>query len=91
VRGVADGDLRAIDRLLRVLDRLDRYNAGQRAASSYDEGARERLLAKLNAMAERMRAARERTEAAAAAREGEDDDAPANENSPKDDVALDAS
>jgi hypothetical protein len=89
-RGVADGDLRAIDRLLRVLDRLDRYSAVEGAASNYDEGARERLLAKLNTMAERMRAARERTQAAAPAPEGEADDAPADENSPNGDAALDA-
>src|SRR5208337_1122972 len=85
-RGVADGDLRAIDRLLRVLDRLDRYNAVEGVASSYDEGARERLLTKLNTMAERMLAARARAEADVAAPEGEDDDAQAGENSPNGDV-----
>ena len=90
-RGVADGDLRAIDRLLRVLDRLDKYNAVEGAASSYDEGARERLLTKLNTMAERLRAARERTQADEAAAESEDDDARADENSPNGEVALDAS
>jgi hypothetical protein len=55
---VAEGDLSAIDRLLRVLDRLDRYSAVEGAATSEDAGGRERLLAKLNAMAERMIAAR---------------------------------
>jgi hypothetical protein len=55
---VAGGDLGAIDRLLRVLDRLDRYCAVEGAATSEDAGERERLLAKLNAMAERMVAAR---------------------------------
>jgi hypothetical protein len=55
---VAEGDLGAIDRLLRVLDRLDRYCAIEGAATSEDAGARERLLAKLDAMAERMIAAR---------------------------------
>ncbi len=55
---VAEGDLSAIDRLLRVLDRLDRYSAVEGAATSEDAGGRERLLAKLNAMAERMVAAR---------------------------------
>jgi hypothetical protein len=55
---VADGDLSAIDRLLRVLDRLDRYCAVEGAATGEDAGARERLLAKLNAMAERLVAAR---------------------------------
>ncbi len=89
-RGVADGDIRAIDRLLRVLDRLDRYNAVEGAASSYDEGARERLLTKLNTMAERMIAARKRKEADEAAPVGEDDDAETGENSPNRDVGLDA-
>ena len=49
----------AIDRLLRVLDRLDRYSAVEGAATSEDAGGREKLLAKLNAMAERMIAARQ--------------------------------
>ena len=71
-RGVADGELSAIDRLLRVLDRLDKYSAVEGAEPSYDEGARERLLTKLNAMAERMRQDRERKQARgeAAASEG---------------------
>jgi hypothetical protein len=55
---VAEGDLAAIDRLLRVLDRLDRYSAVEGAAASADSGGRERLLAKLNMMAERLVAAR---------------------------------
>ncbi len=55
---VAEGDLGAIDRLLRVLDRLDRYSAVEGAAARADAGGRERLLAKINAMAERMIAAR---------------------------------
>jgi DNA-binding Lrp family transcriptional regulator len=55
---VAEGDLAAIDRLLRVLDRLDRYSAVEGAADSYHEGGRARLLAKLNTMAERMIASR---------------------------------
>jgi hypothetical protein len=57
-QAVAEGDLSAIDRLLRVLDRLDRYCAVEGATTSEDAGGRERLLAKLNAMAERMVAAR---------------------------------
>jgi hypothetical protein len=55
------GDLPAIDRMLKILDRLDRYHGFTRltpASAQYDEGARERLLAKLNAMAARMIAAR---------------------------------
>ena len=57
-RGGADGELRAIDRLLRVLDRLDKYGAVAEAPQPYDENARERLLTKLNQMAERIKAAR---------------------------------
>jgi len=56
---VADGELAAIDRLLRVLDRLDRYSAVEGADAEADEGAREKLLAKVNAMAERLIAARQ--------------------------------
>jgi hypothetical protein len=55
------GDLPAIDRMLKILDRLDRYHGFSRltpASGEYDEGARERLLAKLNGMATRMIAAR---------------------------------
>ena len=57
---VAEGNLAAIDRLLRVLDRLDRYSAVDGAAQNEDEDedTRGKLLAKLNAMAERMIAAR---------------------------------
>jgi hypothetical protein len=55
------GDLPAIDRALKILDRLDRYHGFSKLAPVLDpphEGGRERLLAKLNAMAERMIAAR---------------------------------
>ena len=58
-QAVAGGDLSAIDRLLRVLDRLDKYSAVEGAAAGENAGGRERLLAKLNAMAERMIAARQ--------------------------------
>jgi len=57
----ADGEPPAIDRLLKILDRLDRYHGFASFAAPAvepDEGGRERLLAKLNAMAERMIAAR---------------------------------
>ena len=54
------GELPAIDRMLKILDRLDRYHVGKLAATAAppEAGARERLLAKLNTMAERMIAAR---------------------------------
>jgi hypothetical protein len=55
------GDLPAIDRVLKILDRLDRYHGFSKLTAANveaDEGGRERLLAKLNAMAARMIAAR---------------------------------
>lgn len=55
------GDLPAVDRMLKILDRLDRYHGFTRltaAAAAEDQGARERLLTKLNTMAARMIAAR---------------------------------
>ncbi|MFZ1964921.1 MAG: helix-turn-helix domain-containing protein [Roseiarcus sp.] len=81
-RGVADGDLRAIDRLLKVLDRLDKYSAVEAAGAPYDENARERLLAKLNSMAERIRQERERKQALG--------EAAASAGSPSGEEALDA-
>jgi predicted transcriptional regulator len=75
---VAQGELGVIDKLLRVLDRLDKYNAVEAAAPSYDEGARERLLTKLNTMAERMLRARENPPAALRER-GEDEAEPKND------------
>ena len=53
-RGVADGQLRAIDRLLRVLDRLDKYGAVQVAGQYYEGDPHERLMAKINAAAARI-------------------------------------
>jgi hypothetical protein len=51
---VEAGELGAVDRALKILDRLDRYHGFRRATPAidpYDEGHRERLLAKLNAAA----------------------------------------
>jgi hypothetical protein len=59
-----NGDLPAIDRALKILDRLDRYHGFDKAVAADpdpDAGGRERLLAKLNSMAERMIAARKTT------------------------------
>ena len=58
-RSVADGELSAIDRLLRAPGRLEKYAAIDGADPAYDEDARERLLAKLNAMAENIKRRRE--------------------------------
>ena len=59
----AAGETSAIDRMLKIIDRLDRYHGlGKLAPANEepDEGSRQRLLAKLNMMAERMIAAREK-------------------------------
>jgi hypothetical protein len=53
-----EGELGAIDRVLKILDRLDRYYGFGRTAPApapYDENARERLLAKLNRAAIRLK------------------------------------
>ncbi len=68
-RGIAEGDRRSIGELIRVLDRLDKYTAACGPGADYDEGAREKLLTKLNTMAERMIAARGREGEAAGAAE----------------------
>ncbi len=84
-KGVAEGDRRAIADLVRVLDRLDKYQAvGGSSAATYDKGARERLLTKLNTMAERMKAHREREAARQGAEqdEAEPDEAAAAEQPP---------
>jgi hypothetical protein len=73
---VEDGELGAIDRLLRVLDRLDRYQtkaAAPRPRDEVAEGAR-RFDAKLDDLL--RRAAEDKARAAAAARGGPDGGAP---------------
>ena len=54
-RGVEDGKLSAIGPLLRVLDRLGKCDAVAEAPAPYDEDAREKLLAKLDHAAERLK------------------------------------
>ena len=54
-QGVAEGDRQAIGVLIRVLDRLDKYQAAGVAEQVHDENTREKLLNKLDAMARRMR------------------------------------
>jgi hypothetical protein len=54
---VDSGDIAAVDRALRIIDRLDRYHGFQRtspAIKPYGEEERERLLAKINEAAERL-------------------------------------
>ena len=73
---VAAGDLRGVDRLIRVLDRLDKYQgAAAMSGGSTDDKAYEELLAKLARMAGRHNAVA--AAAAATAR-----DAPAGSPAP---------
>lgn len=54
---VDSGDIAAIDRALRIIDRLDRYHGFQRgspALQQYGEEERDRLLAKINEAANRL-------------------------------------
>ena len=48
---VEEGDVRAIAPLLKVLDRLDRYQKTAKVNQVYDDGARKKLLEKLNRVA----------------------------------------
>jgi len=89
-RGVADGELRAIDRLLRVLDRLDKYGAVAEAPEPYEGSARERLLTKLNQMAERMKAARTQPDAGEEPPDDAEDEGTDEENLEDGDSALGA-
>ena len=52
-----DGDLKAIDRALKIVDRLDRYHGftkGTRVPEPYGEEERARLLRKMNEIADRL-------------------------------------
>ena len=49
---VASGDVRAIPSYLKVLDRLDRYQATAITHEVYDDEARKKLMEKINRMAE---------------------------------------
>jgi DNA-binding CsgD family transcriptional regulator len=50
--GVASGDIRAIMPYLKVIDRLDRYQAVAGAEQVYDDDARKKLMDRINRMAE---------------------------------------
>ena len=52
-RGVDNGKLSAINPLLRILDKLDKYGAVAEPAHPYWEGAHEQLIAKISAAAAR--------------------------------------
>jgi hypothetical protein len=52
-----NGDLKAIDRALKIVDRLDRYHGftkAKYAAVQYDQDDRARLLKKINEIADRL-------------------------------------
>ncbi len=54
---VQDGDLDAIDRALKIVDRLDRYHGftrANRAIEPYGDEERERLMNKINTIAARL-------------------------------------
>jgi DNA-binding CsgD family transcriptional regulator len=50
--GIASGDVSAITPYLKVIDRLDRYQAVAGAHQVYDDEARKKLMDKINRMAE---------------------------------------
>ena len=51
---VASGDVRAIPSYLKVLDRLDRYQATAITHEVYDDEARKKLMDKINRLAENL-------------------------------------
>jgi hypothetical protein len=54
---IDSGELAAVDRALRIIDRLDRYHGFSRGSATvepYGEEERTRLIAKLNAVAARL-------------------------------------
>ena len=53
---VAKGEIKAIDRLLRVLERLDKYQGAAVVVAENEGDARERILAKLSLVDERRAA-----------------------------------
>ena len=57
---VADGHVKAIGPLLKVLDRLDRYQRTAKVNQVYDDEAREKLLAKINRVVENLETEAER-------------------------------
>jgi len=73
---VEDGELGAIDRLLRVLDRLDRYRNAAAAPQSFDEV--DEGAAKFDAKLDDLVATAAEDKARAAARGGPDGGAPQN-------------
>ncbi len=57
LHGLQDGDLKAIDRAVRIVDRLDRYHGftkAKRLPAQYGEEERVRLLKKINDVVARL-------------------------------------
>ena len=48
---IAEGDVTAIAPLMKVLDRLDRYQRAAKAVQVYDDEARRKLMDKINRVA----------------------------------------
>ena len=74
---IADGDVKAIAPLMKVLDRLDRYQRVAKAVQVYDDEARRKLMDKINRVAANLgvdeaRAATKAAEAAIGAPSGGD-------------------
>jgi hypothetical protein len=72
---IAEGDVTAIAPLMKVLDRLDRYQRAAKAVQVYDDEARARLMNKINRVAANLgvneaRAAAKATEGAKGAPAG---------------------
>jgi hypothetical protein len=55
-RAVDAGDFRAIDSLIKVLERIDRYRKESAAKVVYDDAARKKLFGKLSRLAARLSA-----------------------------------
>jgi DNA-binding CsgD family transcriptional regulator len=53
---ILKGDVAAVSPLLKLLDRLDRYQKAAKVNQTYDDDAREKLLDKINRIADNLRA-----------------------------------
>ena len=60
---VETGEIRAINPLLRVLDKLDRYQKSAFVLQKYDDEARQKLMDKINRVAANLQAREERRQA----------------------------
>ncbi len=60
---IAEGDVKAIAPLMKVLDRLDRYQRTAKAVQVYDDEARKRLMDKINRVVANLEADEERAAA----------------------------